>query len=108
MKSIILVLLGIIFSAFGLSLENTYAEIGTLIASVIVFAEALNGWRDWHGLKAILAVVGVSAVTTLVGFWLGIGFLVGATVIRLIETIILVVLGALGLHPQYKKALAVK
>ena len=104
MKSVALLVLGVVFGVFGLAVESVYAEIAGLLAAVITLSEALNTALDWHKAKAVLATIGVTIVVSLVGYLLNLGFLAGMETWVLVETIIVVALVALGLWPNYKKA----
>ena len=105
MKSIVLLLLGVVFGTFGLAVESVYAEIAGLLGAVVVFSEAVNTALDWHKAKAVLATAVIAIATTLLGYVLNLGFLQGMEIWTLVETIIVVILGALGLWNgfNYKK-----
>ncbi len=105
MKSIALIFLSAAFAYFGLAVEAVYAEIAGLVAATITLAEALNTWQDWHKGKAILSTIGVAALLTLIGWQIvEASYLHGADAAKALENFVLVALGALGLWPQYKKA----
>ncbi len=105
MKSIILIFLSAAFAYFGLSVDVVYAEIAGLVAATISLAEALNTWQNWHKARAVLATIGVALFLSLIG-WLVVeaSYLYGVDVWGFVENVVLVSLGALGLWPQYKKA----
>ena len=104
MKQIILILLSAGFAFFGFTVEMVYAEIAGLIAAIMTLSEAFNDWKDWHGIKAALSAVVVSAILTLIGWqFVAESFLYDLEFIKVVENFILVTLGALGLWPQYKK-----
>lgn len=105
MKAIILLLLGTALAAFGLSVDALFYELAGMVSGVILLTEALNTWLDWHKAKAVLATIGVSVVVCLVGWKLiAASFLYGVETMELIYNMVIVSLGALGLWPQYKKA----
>ncbi len=105
MKGIILLLIGTGLAYLGLSVELVYAEIAGMVGGVMVITEALNNWLDWHKVKAVLATIAVSIAVSLIGFWLvESSYLYGVSTMALVENIVLVALGSLGLWGNFKKA----